>query len=246
MKNRLANIISCCIAATAVTVTAIGLTGSRAGRDNLRCKDIEIKLLDSASNMFTTGENISRILNEEFGGYRNRLVDSVNLHRLESLMKKHKYIEECCAYFTPDGMLHMEVRQCTPVIKLETDSTKWYLDRKGECIPIMKDWSSGILSVKGSPRIRDRKWTSRVAGMATWLENEDNWKGRVSRISCTPNGELTLRLEDRNERFLIGQPVKIKEKFRKIDRYIEKIASDSTCREYGYVNVKYYGQIVCK
>lgn len=246
MKNKINIILSCCLIAIAVTVTAVGLTGSRVKRGNLRCKDIEIQVLDSTSNLFTTREDLIRILNEEFGSYRNRLADSVNLYRLERVMKKHKYIEECCAYFTQDGTLHLTIRQCTPVVKLETDSTGWYLDKRGECFPMMKDWSTEILSIKGSPRIRDSKWTSRVAAMATWIYGEHKWNGRVSRISSAPDGELTLYLEGRDERFLIGQPVKIKEKFRRMHSYIENVASDSTFKGYRSVNVKYNGQIVCK
>lgn len=234
------------MAAVAVTVTAVGLSGSRARRMNLRCKDIEIQVLDSTRNLFTTKEDIARMLNEEFGGCRNRYVDSVNLYKIENVMKEHRYIEECNAYFTQDGILHLSVRQCTPVIRLDTDSTRWYMNNRGECFPIVNDWSTDILSVKGSPCIKDGKWTARVAAMATWINAEPGWKDKVSGISSARNGDLTLRLEGRDERFLIGQPVRIREKFRKVECYLDKIASDSTCREYRTVNVKYHGQIVCK
>lgn len=245
-RDKIIRIASCCLAAVALTVTAVGLTGSRVERDNLKCKDVEIQILDSASNMFATREHIERILNNEFGGYRNRLADSVNLHRLESVLMRHKYIEECCAYFTPDGMLHVTVRQCTPVIKLESDSTRCYLDRKGECLPVIKDWSTGLLSVKGSPRITDSRWTARVAAMATWIDSREEWRDAVVKATSSPDGEITLRLEGRNERFIVGQPVRIREKFRRMGIYLEKIAADSTCKEYRAVNVKYHGQIICK
>lgn len=227
-------------------MTAVGLAGSRANRDNQRCCDIDILVVDSAINMFTTSEDIERTIDVEFGGYRNRLVDSVNLHKLEKVIKKHKYIDKCCAYFTSDGMLHLSVSQCTPVIKLENDSTKWYLDGNGECFPIARDWSTDLISVKGHPRVKDRIWTARVAAMAGWINSDSRWKGRVTTAYSASNGEISLGLKGRNERFLIGQPVKIREKFNRMNRYLESIASDSTGKEYRSVNVKYYGQIVCK
>lgn len=247
MKNRVEHILCGATAVVILAVVLTGLAGNRKLLSGMHCCGIEVEVLDS--NRFTDEAAITQIISRDFGGYRNRLCDSVNLFKLEKVLTSLPYIRSGEAYFTGEGMLHVVVRQQEPCFKFNCKDRIYYVCPNCQYVNVEKDWCSGIPCITGKEnQLKDREWTEQACLGAGWISSERKWSGKVKDITCDEKGEIMLRIAGRTENFIIGRPDDVERKFSRIDTYLTKVAPDleTNGQEYKYVNVKYNGQIVCK
>lgn len=223
-----------------------GLAGAAKEERALKCGGLEIRLLDSTRSAFITAKDIQKIIDRDFGGYLNVPVGSVDLHRMEMVLQEQGMIESQEAYFTGDGVLHIEVRQRRPLVKLRKDGELWYICSGGRTFPVRSDWCKDIVTLEGSGKMGSEIWRSNVAGLGEFIL-ESGWKDRVKSLESNSRGEISLRLEGRTESFLLGQAVSLQPKFERISRYLNDGASFiPEGKQYRSVNVEFENQIVCK
>ena len=249
MRTRTENTI--CITVLAVILIAIitGIAGSRKVMSRKHCCGITVQVMDSVQNKFTDQSSIIRIINRDFGGYRNRLCDSVNLFKLENVLTCLPYIRSGEAYFTNDGMLHIDIRQQDPCFKLKCGGQMYYACPNCQYVKVSRDWCDGIPGINGTAnQLGDRKWTALACSGAGWIASEKKWAERVGGMTCDEKGEIILKISGRGENFIIGVPDEMEKKFDRIETYLTRIApgAEANGLKYKYVNVKYKGQIVCK
>ena len=65
-------------------------------------------------------------------------------------------------------------------------------------------------------------------------------------IKVESNGDLVVVPAEGKERFIVGRPEAIPEKFAKINEYYRRIKPSVEEDMYSSVNVKYKGQIICR
>lgn len=230
-----------------LAVLAIGIAGNRKQTSSLKCSGISVELMDSLNNHFTSAMEVQRVIDREFGGYLNVPVGSIDLDAMERVLKQHEPLEKGDAFFTKDGVLHVRVKQRKPLVKLYDGTTMWYICKGGKHFAVKNDWCTDIPKVNGAARLADRQWRERMAAFGEFVTRRGDWSQRVERISSDSRGEVSLKLNERDEVFYIGQPTAIKEKFARIDRYIGRIVpAMEEGRRYKSVNVKFSNQIVCK
>lgn len=243
MKRKINIILSVTLAVLAIGITTIGLIGEHRCHQERLCCGIDVLVPDYPVYRFVSPDDVISIVSEEYGGYLNRPVDSVNTHRIEQVLLGKGIIKDCIAYFTNDGILHVEAWQSTPVAALKFTDAEYYLDNKGNCFPVKEDWCTNAVKVYGMREATNTVWNARIAAMAQWIKNDSNWQPLVEKLVSDDNGNISVCIKGKNEIFLIGQPVGHEKKFGRIGQYLDRIGSD---KEYKSVNVKYKGQIVCK
>jgi len=222
----------------------VGLVGGKRERSHSVCRGMKVTVLDSTEKRNLESKKLVKLVRRDFGAYVNRPLDSVNLHRVERILSGQKCLESCQAYLTSDGILNIEVTQCTPVLKIHRqDSTVAYLNRKGEMFEVDSDWCSCIPEIKANDLLKNPLWASRVANLAEYIGRTPSLKNKIREIACKQNGDITMTVEGRPEAFDFGQPTEIIDKFSRINTYLEKIAGT---KEYKTVSLKNKGQIVCK
>ncbi|MCQ2185726.1 MAG: hypothetical protein MJY92_03255 [Bacteroidales bacterium] len=223
-----------------------GLAGAAKKERALKCGGLEIRLLDSTRSAFITAKDIQKIIDRDFGGYLNVPVRSVDLHRMELLLQEQGMIESQEAYFTGDGVLHIDVTQRRPFVKLRKDGELWYICSQGKSFPVRSDWCKDIMALEGSGKMGSDSWRSNVAKLGEFIL-ESNWKNRVKALECNSKGEISLKIDGRSEYFLLGQAVNLQPKFERISRYLDDGASFvQEGRQYRSVNVEFDNQIVCR
>lgn len=225
----------------------IGLGGFRRTYSSTRCQGIEVVVLDSASNKYLSSKEIIRVLDKEFGGYLNRFADKIELDKIEKVLDGCLYLDSHEAYLTRDGILHIEVTQRTPVAKIVSGGANYYLDESGKSFRVSEDWCKDLLCIGGSAPMSNTQWSSRAASLVDWVNSRSKWRENVVSFRSEPSGEMSLRLKDREEIFVLGQPTDFKAKFARIEEYLEKVVpSLEEGVKYNKVILKYNNQIVCK
>lgn len=255
MNRKMTDMLLCAAAAVSVAaVCALYVSGIR-GQASLECRGVEVTVRDSSVNRFVSGDDVKRILAAGYGSLEGVLADSLDLSAMESLVESKSVIRNCEAYVTRDGMLNMEVTQRTPAVRFQTPSNGWYADADGFVFPLQRNHTPMVPVVDGDFPVsvergfkgpvenpEQREWLMKVVGMVEYMDG-NGWENRISQIHVAPGGEILLIPTEGDERFKFGQPVKIREKFGKMEKYYRMIRPLK--KDYGEVDLRFDGQIVC-
>ncbi len=256
MNKKVENTVLCCVAVLAVAaVVALYICGAQR-QSRMECGGVHVVVKDSSVNRFVSEGDVKRILAANYGDVTGVFADSLDLGSMERLLEKKSVIRDCEAYFTRDGFLNIDVTQRTPIVRFQNAANGWYADADGYIFPLQRSYTSMVQVVDGDFPIKVERgfkgqiedegqweWLMRVVGMAEYIR-ESEWKNRISQIHVSGNGEVLLVPSAGKERFLFGQPVRVGDKFGKMEKYYRMILPLK--REYRQVDLRFDGQIVCK
>lgn len=256
MNHKVENIVLSVVAVLAAAVVVVLYACGVRRQSRMECGGVRVTVRDSSVNRFVSGDDVQKILTANYGDVRGVFADSLDLNSMEHLLEKKSVIRDCEAYFTRDGMLNIDVTQRTPVVRFQNAANGWYADADGYIFPLQRSYTSMVQVVDGDFPIEvergfkgqvedaeQREWLMRVVGMAEYI-GESGWKNRISQIHVSGNGEVLLVPSEGNERFIFGQPVRIAEKFGKMEKYYRMILPLK--KDYRQVDLRFDGQIVCR
>ncbi len=256
MNKTLTDIFLCITAAlTVAAVCALYVSGTRR-QTALECRGVEVTVRDSSVNRFVSGDDVKRILSAGYGSLEGVFADSLDLKAMESLVESKSVIRNCEAYVTKDGTLNLEITQRTPSVRFQGQSNGWYADADGFVFPLQRNHTPMVPVIDGDFPVKvergfkgqvenpeQREWLMKVVGMVRYMDG-NGWENRISQIHVSENGEILLIPTEGGERFIFGQPVKIREKFRKMEKYYRMIRPLK--KGYAEIDLRFDGQIVCR
>lgn len=219
---------------------------------------LQVTVIDSVDRRFVAKADVQKWLETEYGAYAGLPLDSVDLGRIEKLICSHSAVRDCEAWITDDGVLHVELSQRQPVIRLEDGQNACYADETGYLFPLQSRGSVQVPVVNGKVPFTVQKgfkgyledpekalWLNRVIGLVDYMK-DGVWEKNIRRISVRSDGELLLYPAQGNEVFLFGAPVRIEEKFKLMSAYYRSIAPSKEPGYYSRVDLRYRGQVICK
>ena len=259
MKPALRNTIyAAAILACMVLLAFLSRESSRR-RALLTCQDLKITIVDSTVGTFVTAADVKEYIIAEAGPWKGCRLDSIKLWKLEELLRGKAGILGSEAYMSSDGILHVEVTQRKPIARFHGPTSSFYADADGFIFPIRKKYSGRIPIVDGDFPFhedqdfkgeisdkRGREWMHGMTGLLQYIDGNKTWRNAIEQITSDSDGCLTLVPAEGEEKFIFGQPEDWREKFGKIEKYYEYIASRPDGRKYKTVNVRYRGQIICR
>lgn len=240
-------------------VTVISYLAGQKEREGLVCKGIEIVILDSTSNSFVSEKDILKYLDKEFGAYKGKPIDSLDLTRIEKIIDGRSAVRKSHAFVTRDSMLRIHVTQRKPVVRFQRQDGGFYADEEGYIFPLQSSYASHVYVIDGAIPLaansgykgtigseEEREWFGKMMDIVNFIERSRDWQDKIVQISVAENGELTLVPREGRELFLFGQPTGIEDKFRKMKMYYTHIVPEKGPGKYRKVDVRFEGQIVCR
>ncbi len=251
------------ISTVAAVLVAVGLicayVAGTACRRPLECKGLNVVIADSSVNRFVSSADIKKYLDREYGTYVGQALDSIDLVRVEKILDGRSAVYKSQAYTTRDGMLNISVTQRTPVVRFQKADGGFYCDAEGFLFPLQSSYASRVQVVDGEIPLKansgykgkvenesEREWLLSVLSVINYMEGSKVWRDKIVQITVADGGELTLVPREGREKFLFGQPVRIGDKFRRMEMYYSHILPEKGSGAYTSVSVEYDGQIVCK
>jgi cell division protein FtsQ len=259
MNKAVRYIILAVLGALILVGIAAAVLAGKSNREPLKCKGLEVVILDSLENDFVSRADIKQILDKEYGTYIGETIDSLDLCRIEKIVDGRTAVHTSEAYVTKDGRLHIEVTQRRPVVRFQKEDGGFYADMDGYVFPLQSSYASHVQIVDGNIPVnaksghkgeitdpQEKIWFDRIMTVVRFLETDPAWKEKIVQIHVDNGGELTLVPREGREIFIFGQPVNIEDKFSRLTKYYTTILPAKAEEKYKTVNVKYDGQIVCR
>lgn len=257
MSRTVRNIIAIIVGALIFGVIAVSVHAGKAARAPLKCKGISVVITDSLINDFVSKEDVRRFLDKEYGQYIGVSLDSLDLCRIEDIVDGRSAVLKSEAFVTKDGLLNIRVTQRRPVVRFQKQSGGFYADIDGFVFPLQSSYASHVQIVDGDIPInmksghkgeiedpQEKEWFDRMMAVIRFIEGSSTWKDKIVQIHIENGGEIVLIVREGRERFHLGQPVNIEDKFSRMEKYYTAIAPKG--RKYSRVSLEYDGQIVCR
>ena len=240
-----------------VWILASGLSSQTLRQRTCQGKgSLDVVISDSLERTFVAKADVAKWLEKEYRAYAGLPLDSVDLSRIEKLVCSHSVVREAQAWLTDDGILHVELSQRQPVVRFDDGTNGYYADAGGFVFPLQSRGSVDVPVVdghipmkiprgfKGAPaQEAEKAWLDRIIGMVNYMDGTV-WEGNIVRMTVSASGDLVLTPRQGNERFIFGEPVRVKEKIRLLKAYYESVVPVQP--DYRTVDLRYRGQLVCR
>lgn len=248
------------LALLAVIVGAVTLLWQMERKASV-CRGIRVNVQDSVSIGFVSEGDVLEFLGERYGSLRDVPVDSIDLAAIEHHLSSGRGILRSEVYLTPDGLLHADIRQRSPIARIQTPKGAFYCDAEGYLLPVSPRYITRVQIVDGDialpvdkdfagflPEGPEHDYLMQVVGLIRHINRSPLWRENIGEIHVEKGGELTLLLRERPERFLFGQPKGYAAKLARMEKYFNRVLPLRSEEDTPYksVNVQYKGQIICR
>ena len=206
----------------------------------LICSEIKVTVSDSLSNRFVSGDEVRKMLLDNYPKLLGSNVSEMNFEEMETAIEKHPAIKTCQIYNNAKGIINVDVKQYEPVLRIFSGSASFYLDIEGNQIPASNRFNVRTLVVNGTIPIE----TNALLEVAKFIKNDPFWDAQIEQIYIRRNNDYILVPRVGEHTILLGKPENIKERMRNLKAFYKQIDPKSW-NEYKVINLKYKNQIVC-
>jgi cell division protein FtsQ len=193
-------------------------------------------------NNFLTQEMVNKLLIQNNREVKNQPKSTLDLQGLEYSILSNPYIESETVFFTIDGVLKTIVKQRTPVARINTNNSSYYVDKQGEKVPLSTNYSARVILITGKINNENLK---EITDFVNVILADDFLKKEIIGIHKTQNNEFILSVRSGRYKIEFGSLEKMNIKFKKLKAFYNKASVDKTIDQYKTINLKYHNQVVC-
>lgn len=210
---------------------------------NNREKITEIEVVFQENQpLFLTETMVNKLLIQSESDLLKKAKSKINLYDIEQNIKKNKMMESAEVFYTPAGTLQVNVTQRVPIARIQTNSNSYYLDRKGEVMPLSSNYSARVPLVTG---VNSKAEEKECFVLIKKFVKDSFYKKQIIGIHRKANGDYLLNTRIGNHKVLFGKLENIDLKMKKLKVFYKKEWDSETLNKYRLINLKYDKQVVC-
>lgn len=236
------------LAGTVVLMSFIGMK-----KDLVKCTDVKI-LIPGADN-FIEREEIDAILQQSQGMLIGKNLEQINLNAIEDRIAANPYIAMARIYAEMDGVIHIEIKQRQPVLRIINQSNQdFYIDRNGLKMPISSNFTANVLVANGTIR---EHFNGRLDTLATklgqdlyktalFIKTDTLWNAQIEQVFVNERQDIELLPRVGEQRIILGNADSLEVKMKNLYIFYKEAMPKVGWDTYKTINIKYTNQIVCE
>jgi len=222
-------------------------------KQTVKCTDVKI-IIPGADN-FIEREEIDAILKQDQGVLLGRNIERINIHQIEKKLQSNPYIAFAKVYVEMDGVLHIEVKQRQPILRiLNAGGQDFYIDNDGLKMPISANFTANVLVATGNilevfgSRIDTlhTKLAHDLFKTAQYIKKDTLWDAQIEQIIVDQKNDMELIPRVGNQRIILGNADSLEKKMNNLLLFYKKAMPQVGWDAYRTINIKYTNQIVCE
>lgn len=216
------------------------------------CNKVQVIL--PGNQFFIERAEIDDILNSKNGLLVGRRLSGINIQNLENRLKANPFIEYAKVYLDMDGVLHADVRQRVPILRVfNMTGQDFYIDQNGLKVPLSDHFTSRVLVANGAilegfdGKVDTLKNTlsKDLFRMAKYINADSLWSEQIVQIYVNDNNDMELVPRVGNQKIIFGNADGMEDKFKNLLLFYKKALPKVGWDAYSSINLKFNGQIVC-
>jgi cell division protein FtsQ len=239
----------------AYLIVSTGFVASR--QQTLICHRLQIKVCDSMVNHFITPAEVSNILSRDAGKTIGEYMAHLDMHKLEQLLNKYSVIKDTEVFSSIDGVLHVNVYQRRPVVRLQTSTHGFYVDETGYVFPLSGVYTSYVPVVTGNIPTNiangyrglipgKEKFLQQIYDFAMFLDKHEFWQSQIVQVHVKSASNVNLVPREGHEIIHIGALSGYEYKLDKLKTFYRNAYPAGVKSPYSDIDLRYSDQIICK
>ena len=207
------------------------------------CNQLVVMVMDSAQASFVSRQEVMGILAKSHLNPVGKPEDRIDLHRIETEVEKHQFVLDAQCYITADHVVHVDIRQCLPVMRIMSRTgDNYYIDAKGNRLHNM----TFAADVPVATGYISRQYARTVlAPLGSYLTSDSFWNSQVEQFWVADNGQMEMFPRVGNHVISFGQPKDMKKKMERLRTFYTEVLNKVGWNKYKRIDLQYSNQIVC-
>lgn len=222
-------------------------------KSTMQCR--EVKILIPGTSSFIDRKEINRIVLESAGKLNGKLLDRVNFHHIETMLKLNPYIRDAKVYCDMDGVVHLEIDQRDPVLRIYNRRNQdYYVDREGVKIPTSPTYTPHVLVANG---MIDESYNGKIDTLksalgrdlfkvAMYAETDSLWNEQIEQMYVNNKREIVLVPRVGDHLVILGGADSLSVRMNNLRLFYTKALPLVGWDKYKTINIKYTNQIICE
>ncbi len=194
------------------------------------------------AELFVSYETVNKLLIEKGQHLKTIGKDKVVLNTLEKTLNEHDMIQKSEVFVSIDGVLKAMVTQRTPIARVFNEEGSFYIDSKGNRMPLSDIQTARLPLVLGEITDKNEK---EMYELLWFIYNDDFLKKNITGIEILPSGSLRMTNRNYNYDIEFGKTIEVKRKFDNYKAFFQKAVHDTLIDKYKVINLKFTQQVVC-
>ena len=194
------------------------------------------------TELFVSYETVNKLLIEKEQHLKTIGKDKVVLNKLEKTLNEHDMIQKSEVFVSIDGVLKAMVTQRTPIARIFNEEGSFYIDSKGNRMPLSGIQTARLPLVLGEINDKNEK---EMYDLLWFIYNDDFLKKNITGIEILPSGSLRMTNRNYNYDIEFGKTIEVERKFDNYKAFFQKAVHDTLIDKYKVINLKFTQQVVC-
>ncbi|MDR9456468.1 MAG: hypothetical protein RI572_03560 [Salegentibacter sp.] len=204
-----------------------------------KISEVNIEFLED-ENLYVTEEAVNKLLIQNNLELTSIDKETLDLNRVEILLKNHDMIENAEVYLNLDGKLKADISQRKPIGRVVGNSS-FYLDKNGKVMPLSPYYSARVPLLFGF----DDDNVSEVYPLVNYIKNDKFLTQHITGIRRLNGGKFELEMRKLDFSVYFGKVEEIPLKFNNFKVFYKKALKDDKLDAYKKVNLQFGNQVVC-
>ena len=261
MKRRYLKILRMLLLIAVVVVVIVANVSHR----NSVIKDVVVVVDYAGNDTLVSANQLKAEIMNKHRDITTQSVGETNLEDINAVVKSNPYVDETNVSITVSSEILIRVTQRTPLVRIFTSKSQFYLDTKGRYMPISNVNNQRVIIANGyikkdfscKPQELDinamvtknpkaeKCDIVKIYRLAKFMESDKKTQTLFDQIYMNDNGDLEIVPKLGNHVVLLGNLDNLDVKFENLYALYEKGFSKTGWDKYSYVNLKFNDQIIC-
>jgi cell division protein FtsQ len=211
-------------------------------RNNHRKLSNSVVVFVGNDPLFVDRETVNKLLIENKPNAKSIGKDKLDLNRLEKELNSHEMIEKSEVFVSIDGVLKAVVKQKTPIARYFDGDQSFYIDYKGNTMPLSTNFTARVPLVSGEI---NKKNSGELAELFRIIYDDAFLKKNIIGVQIMPNRSLKMFNRNYDYQIDFGGTVRMKAKFNNYKAFFQKAVLDSSLYKYKTIDLRFAQQVVC-
>ncbi|GHT16217.1 cell division protein FtsQ [Bacteroidia bacterium] len=232
--------------------------------DSLICNMLDVKIYAIDSNIFITKDEVLALFQKHELIYFGAKVKELPIAAMENLLQKHTHIKTVNVYAGIDGVLHIDIVQRRPILRVYNKKYNFYMDGEGFVmhidyrhpsyvpivnggisLPFSADFEGDMLQFLTDEKITDSTALLLLA-FCKYIDAHPFWKNQIEQIYFTNNHNIELIPRVGAHIIRLGTLDNYSYKLAKLLTVYKKGFRIKNWNNYKIIDLSYSNQVVCK
>jgi cell division protein FtsQ len=240
-------IIWCLLGASGLAILIAAINS----KNSSLCQGLELEINGGDKAYFLNKKDLIVLLeNEGLKDLRNKKITSIDLLRMEGLLRKNSWIKDAQLYFDNNQILKIRIRERQPFARIFTLSgNSFMIDSGGIQMAVPERTVFSLPVFTGYPEEkfgmrRDSTMDQQIRNLALFLGKDPFWSNQIEEVNISSGKTFTMTPLIGNQAIIFGDGNDFENKFHRLFVFYKQVLSQTGFDKYTGFNLTYSDQVI--